>query len=270
VGQAWRPDVIAGACAIALALTTAAAAQTAQPKPVVAQPVPPKPTEPPPPPPRVEITAQFGLLATTGNTSTRSLALGGEFAYRPGKWTHTGKLAFAENEDEGEVEARSLAGQYRLARTLTPRLSAFGQYAYLRDTFAGIEHRHTWEGGLSYLAIDREPHRLRLDGSLGYEREIRRDAEDSSSAVAIGGLAYRLRISETSELNEEARVILTLADPGEWKAEQVTDLTAALTSILSLRVSYTVRYSNEPVPTFERTDTITSIALVMKFTRPGP
>lgn len=223
---------------------------------------------PPPPPPRVETTAQLGFLATTGNTSTRSLALGGEFAYRPDRWVHSGKLAFAQNEDEGELKARSLTGLYRAARTLTPRLSAYGQYAYLRDTFSGIEHRNTVEGGLSYLAIDQEPHRLRLDGALGYEKETRADAEDSSSAVAIAGARYQWRISENSEFTDEARAILTLANPDQWKAEQIAALTAAISSILSLRVSHTVRFSNEPVPTFEKTDTITSIALVLKLTKP--
>jgi putative salt-induced outer membrane protein len=229
-----------------------------------------QPAAPPEPPPRLETTAQFGLLATTGNSSTQSLALGGEFAYRPGLWIHSGKIAFAQNEDEGTLKARSLAGNYRASRTLNPRLSAYGQYGYLRDIFAGIEHRHTVEGGLSYLAVDRAPHRLRLDGALGYEREIRRDAEDEGSAVAIGGLAYRWKFSETSEFNEEARVIAPLADLDGWKLEQVASLTAALTSILALRVANTIRYSHEPVPGFESTDTITSVALVMKFSRPGP
>jgi putative salt-induced outer membrane protein len=250
---------ILAAASLAILTTASVCAQT-----------PAAPAQPPPPPPRLEATAQFGLLATTGNTSTQSLALGGEFAHRPGLWVHSGKIAFAQNEDEGTLKARSLAGNYRSARTLTSRLSAYGQYAYLRDTFSGIEHRHTVEGGLSYLAVDRDPHRLRFDGALGYEREIRRDAEDTGSAVAIGGLAYRWKISETSEFTDEARGIATLADLGAWKLDQVASLTAALTSILSLRVSNTVRFSHEPVPGFERTDTITSVALVMKFSRPGP
>jgi putative salt-induced outer membrane protein YdiY len=149
-------------------------------------------------------------------------------------------------------------------------LAAYGQYAYLRDIFAGVEHRNTVEGGLSYLAIDREPHRLRLDGALGFVNELRQDAEDSNSAAAIGGVAYRWRIAETSELSEEARITLPFADPGEWKGDQVIALTAAISTMFSLRVSNTIRYAHEPVPGFERTDTITSVALVMKVSRPAP
>ena len=227
-------------------------------------------TDPPPPPPRFELTAQFGLLATTGNTSTRSLALGGEVAYRPGVWIHSGKVAFAQNEDDDTLKARSLAGRYRAERTINPRLSAYGQYAYLRDIFAGIEHRNTLEVGLSYLLIGREPHELRVDGGLGFESELRESAEDANSAAAMSGLAYRWRISETSEFSEELRFTFPFANAGEWKFDQVASLTAAITSLLSLRVANTIRYAHEPVPGFERTDTITSVALVMKVRRNGP
>jgi putative salt-induced outer membrane protein YdiY len=237
------------------------------PRPAGAQPAA-KPAEPPPP--RLETTAQFGLLATTGNTSTQSLALGWDMTYRPERWVHGARIAFAQNEDEGELKARSLAGVYRAARVVTPRLSTYGQYAYLRDLFSGIEHRHTLEGGLSYVALERGAHQIRLDGALGYQNEIRLDADDASSAVAIGGAGYRWRLSDTSEFTDELRMVLPFAEPGEWKLDQVASLTAALTSVLSLRVSNTVRFVHDPVPGFEQTDTITSVALVLKVTRPQP
>jgi putative salt-induced outer membrane protein YdiY len=47
-------------------------------------------------------------------------------------------------------------------------------------------------------------------------------------------------------------------------------LTAAIASAFSLKVSNIVRYANEPVPGFESTDTITSVALVWTIKRPGP
>jgi putative salt-induced outer membrane protein len=224
---------------------------------------------PPPPPPRFESTTQFGLLSTSGNTDTRSITLGGDLTWRPNPWVYSGKLTFAQNEDEGVLKARSLDGRARGARTFTPRLSAFGQYGYLRDTFAGIEHRHTIEGGLSYLALERGPHRLVVDGALGYVREIRLDAEDVGSMAFIGGAAYRWKFSETSELSDEVRFTLPIPDGEEWKGDHQIALTAALTSLLSLRLSNIIRYSNDPVPTFEKTDSITSVTLVMKISRPS-
>lgn len=221
------------------------------------------------PPPRLEAAGQFTLLATSGNSSTQSLGVGGEMAWRPDPWVYTGRIIFAQNEDQETLKARSFVGLFRAARALTPRLSLYGQYDYLRDIFAGIEHRNTTEGGLSYLAVDQDRHRLRLDGALGYQRETRFDADDLSTAIALGGVGYRLKLSETSEFIDEARLILTLADMDAWKLDQVASLTTAIASIFSLKVSNTIRFAHEPVPGFKQTDTITSVAIVVAVKRPA-
>jgi putative salt-induced outer membrane protein YdiY len=205
----------------------------------------------------------------TGNSSTQTLGLAGDVTFRPNPWEYSARLAFAQTRDEGEVTARSLASLARAQRTLTPTLSFYGQYDYLRDLFAGIEQRHTGQGGISYLAFNRAPHRLRLDGGIGFEDEQRLGADDINTTVLTGGARYRWEISKTSELVEEARATLPVPDVGPWKVDQTLSLTAAISSVFSLKCSNVVRFVNEPVPGFERTDTITSIALVMKVRQPA-
>lgn len=51
----------------------------------------------------------------------------------------------------------------------------------------------------------------------------------------------------------------------DWRIGHVAALTTRVHSILSLKVSHTTRYVNFPPPGFEKTDTITSVALVAKF-----
>jgi putative salt-induced outer membrane protein YdiY len=216
----------------------------------------------------MELAAQFTFLTTTGNASTQSLGLTGDAAYRPGPWVHSAKLGFVQLEDEGNLSARSLLALFRTARTLRERLSAYGQYDYFRDRFAGIEHRNTIEGGLSYVLVPSAVHRLVVDGGVGYQSEARLAAEDVDSATASSAGHYKWQISPTADFADDARVVLTLADIGAWRLEQAAALTAAISSIFSLKVSNTIRFVNEPVPGFERTDTITSVALVMKVRRP--
>ncbi|HEX7779902.1 MAG TPA: DUF481 domain-containing protein, partial [Vicinamibacterales bacterium] len=75
-------------------------------------------------------------------------------------------------------------------------------------------------------------------------------------------------ISPTSEFTYAPRFLLTLADAGAWKFDQDVALTAALNTILSLKVSHTLRYSAEPPVGFDTTDTIMAISLVAKLRRP--
>jgi putative salt-induced outer membrane protein YdiY len=243
-----------------LALTTVFAMQPAR---ALAQAAPAAPE----PPPRLEASGQFGFLDTRGNADTQSLGAGGDLVLRTAPWTYAAKAIFAQTETEDEVSARSFAGLFRASRAINDRLSVYGQYDYLRDAFAGVEQRHILEGGASYLAVDAAPHRLRLDTGLGYLYEEQPDDHFDSLTLSLGA-AYRLAISSTSELTYEPRFLLPFADTAAWKFNQNVALAAALNSILSLKLSHTVRYSADPPEGFETTDTIMSISIVAKLRRP--
>lgn len=252
----WRPGL-----AVLLALAVVLLA-----RPVLAQ--TPAPAPPPdPPPPRLEASGQFAFLNTSGNADTQSLGAGGELISRPDPWTYRAKLVFAQTETDDELSARSFAGLFRGSRALNTRLSVYGQYDFLRDIFAGVEQRHVIEGGASYLAVDRQPHRLRFDAGLGYLYEERPDDHFDSMTLSLGA-AYRLAISSTSELTYEPRFLLPFSDSSAWRFDQNAALAVALNSILSLKLSHTVRYSAAPPEGFEKTDTIMAVSLVAKVQRP--
>jgi putative salt-induced outer membrane protein YdiY len=220
--------------------------------------------QPPPPPPR-EGKAEFALVTTGGNASSQSIGAAGEVIFRPPQWVVEGKAAFVRNEAEDVLNAKSFAARGRLARVLTPRLQVFGQHAYLRDLFAGVEHRNFTDGGLSFLLLETARHTLFADASLGYLNEQRTGAETLSTLTAGPGARYKLKLSETSDITEDLLFALDLSDEGTWRFAQAIALTAKVATPLSLKVSNIIRYVDEPVPGFETTDTITSAALVLAF-----
>jgi putative salt-induced outer membrane protein len=226
-----------------------------------------KPAEPPP---RLEASAQFTLLATTGNASTQALGAGADFVWRPTPWMVKTKLTFAQSETDDVLNARSTVASFRADRFLTTRTSLYTQYDFLRDIFAGVGQRHTVAGGLAYRLIDHAPHRLTVDGGLGYQHQAELDGESVDSAIATAGAAYRWAFSETSALTEELRYVQSLDAGEDWKLDQSIALTATITSAFSLKLSNIVRYVAEPPPGFETTDTITAVALIWTIKRPGP
>ena len=221
----------------------------------------------PEPPPRLEASAQLTFLDTRGNAPTQSLGAGGEITWRPGVWTHNAKALFAQTESEGVVDARSMTGLFRSARQLTPRVSGYVQYDYLRDTFAGVDQRHIGEVGVSFKAVETARQLLRLDAGLGYLSE-RGPGESLDSATLSTGALYRIAMSETAEFKYEPRYLLTLSDTSAWKFDQVAALAVAINSMFSLKASHTVRYSGAPPEGFENTDTIMAVSLVAKIKRP--
>jgi len=146
-----------------------------------------------------------------------------------------------------------------------PRLSAFGEYAYFRDTFAGVAHRNSLVGGVSYKIVDLPKHVFFTDAGLGYMNEQRLAGDDVSSATWSLGAGYRWKISETAEFTEDFRMTGLFTDASDWRVLQAAAITARLTQLFSLKVSNTIRYAHAPVPGFKTTDTSTSVALVAKF-----
>jgi putative salt-induced outer membrane protein len=248
-----------------LAFALAVSAVLFCPSPGLAQDAPAPAPAPAPPPPAREGSAEFAFIGTTGNASTQTLGLGGEVIVRPTRWVVRNKAAFMRNESESELTAESFQYLFRAERVLSARASAFGEYTYFRDEFAGIEHRNAVLGGVSYKLVERAAHLLSVDGGLGYLNEQRLADADVSSATYGLGAAYRWTLSPTAELIDDVRFTGIFDDADDWRVDQTLAIVARLTSLFSLKASYAVRYANAPVAGFKHTDTNTAVALVAKF-----
>lgn len=243
---------------------------------VTAQPVPagvsasvtsqaPAAPAPPPPPPRREGTAEFAFVGNTGNSSSQTIGLSGDFIYRPDTWVIRNRAAFIRNESDDELTAESFLYLFRAEKALSARLSAFGEYGYFRDEFAGVDHRNAVTGGVSYKVVDLPAHQFFVDGGLGYLNEQRLAGDDVSSATYSGGGGYKWKISPTAEFTEDARFTGTFAEAEDWRFLNVVALTTRINALFSLKISNTIRYAHMPVEGYGTTDTSTAVALVAKF-----
>ena len=224
-----------------------------------------QPAAPPPPPPKHEGSVEFAFVGTTGNASTQTLGLGGESIYRPGAWVWKNKAAFVRSKAESDLKAQALLFLTRGERNIRPRLAGFGEYGFFRDRFAGIGHRNSVAGGLTFKLIESAAHLLSVDGALGYLDENRLVGENVSSATYGTGSSYRWKLSETATVSDDLRFTGIFSNSDDWRVLQAAAVTARLTQLLSLKLSNTISFVNLPVPGFKSTDTNTSIALVAKF-----
>jgi len=223
------------------------------------------PAAPPPPPPRWERKAELSLVSTGGNTDTQTLGLGASVVFRPDKWTTEGRTSFVRSEAADVETAKSWVIDFREARALSTRTEAFGRYGYLMDRFAGIDHRNTVDGGLGYKLLVGPVHTLRVDGGLGYTSEGRVTGDSQSFALVNLGSAYKWQISKTADIADSAILTESLKSHDAWRFTNAFAVSAAMTSVLSLKLSHDVKFNNSPVPGFEKTDRVTAAAIVAKF-----
>lgn len=219
------------------------------------------------PPPRWDLDGELSLVATGGNTSTRTIGVGGTVTHRGEQNTTRGSVAFVTSEAESVTQARSITAQARHGIRLSDRFEMFGQGLYTRDRFAGIDNRGVVDIGLAYTTRLPAPHSLILEGGGGYTLERRLDTTQLHFATGTGTLRYRWRIRGGAELAEDLNFLADVEEAPNWRGASTTTLTVTLNQLLSVRASHVVDYRNTPVAGFGRTDTRTAAALVFSFER---
>jgi putative salt-induced outer membrane protein YdiY len=221
----------------------------------------------PPPPPRHETTGEFAFVGVSGNASSTTVGLGYETIVRPDTWVLRHRLSFVRNESDGLQTAQALLYTPRVEKVINSRVSAFGEYAYFRDRFAGVANRNSLSAGFVMTVVSSDRQKLAADLGVGYLSEDRLAGADISSASWSTGAVYVLKLSETSEISDDLGIVGTFDNADNWRLDHTIALTAKVTSIVSLKVSNAVRFSHFPAPGFKRTDTVTSVALVASFKR---
>ena len=154
------------------------------------------------PPPRHEGTAELSHVGTSGNSSTQTIGLGGEFICRPDQWVITNKAAFVRNKSESELTAETVYFQGG-ADDLLP---AGGLWPddYFRDEFAGMLHRHSLLGGVQHKIVELSEHLVTADGGLGYVNE-QRSPGGPVAGVLVGWRRVSLEDLETAEFTDDVQ-----------------------------------------------------------------
>lgn len=217
------------------------------------------------PPPVWSGKAEASYVSTTGNTDVQTIGAGLEVDFKKELWNGLAKGAFVQGKTDGVTTARSIAGEIRVARNLSPRFELFVQDDYFKNEFAGIDQRLSTLGGAAYSVVKTPAQELKLQAGAGYTRERRVEGPDKSFGTGQAGLLYKWKVSSTTDLSEEFSYVESFKDSSDWRIANTFSVTVAINKTLSLKASHNLAYLNEPVPGFGKTDTITSIALVAKF-----
>lgn len=215
--------------------------------------------------PEWERAAELSLLLTSGNTKVTTVGLSAAATYRPAPWTFKGKTGFITSSNSGTKTAESFDADLRGERSFSESLSGFTALNYLKNTFAGFNNRYGAEAGVAYAIFADGDHSLGSELGFGVINENRTDSVSQTFGSARAGLAYKWKLSETAELANVFSFLDNLSATSDWRLSNVTSVTAVLTDLLSLKVSFKVDHLNVPVTGKLATDTTTTVALLAKF-----
>jgi putative salt-induced outer membrane protein len=209
--------------------------------------------------------AELSFINTTGNTSTQTLGTGAELTVTPGRWVLHSEARYVRTNAGDELQAENIVSQARISRSLWDDVSGYGEARFVRNTFAGIRRQTTIELGMSKQFLRGEPRHLRAEAAVGHIDEDRLTGVDRRLTSGTAGLRYGLAISRQGHWSQQAYLTTDLTDSSDWRLRHEASIAATLTSVLSLTFTHTLTYLHEPVPGFERADTVGAAAIVAKF-----
>jgi len=260
--ERWR----AAAAAVGLAVITLMTAGGRF--PVSAQELPPPPPPSPEsqkPKPSWDLKLGLSYLATSGNTDNSSAGIDASYRRTWGVWSLDASGA-AVRATRNDVEtAENASSQLRGRRKIVDGLEATAGLRGETNRFAGVDLRTIADTSLSWSAVETPGWRLRTLWGMSWTREEPRG--DQPARTSLGGLLQlqnTIKISEGSELNGQVTAYPDMEEPDDYRLNANLALQAALNRHLALRLGYDVKYDNEPIRGFERTDSTSTASLVVQ------
>jgi len=204
----------------------------------------------------------LGYVRTTGNTDTQTIKGKLDAVKEVEKWRHTLLAEGLNNSDSGVATAERyfLSGKsdYKFRKYDYVYVTA----TYDNDRFSGFQYRTTVSAGYGRRIIHKPT--LSLDGEIGPGARYSKADTGQTNDEYLGRLAANLKwqISDNSEFTQDL-----FSDIGEDTTinRSVTALTANINSSFALRLSYTIRYTSDVAPGFEKTDTESVVNIVYKY-----
>ncbi len=206
---------------------------------------------------------EAGIILIDGNSNSKIINAGLSVNKKVETWENTLKVAANTAENNGDKSAESYLAAYNIKYDISEKSFLFGDLRYLDDKFDSFDGISTIGGGYGYRISNTELLKWFVNAGLGYRNtEFDSIGDDISGIAFIGESDFRFKFSDTAEITD---IFRTEATSDNSYLQNSLGLSVAMNSLLSLKISYDVRYNSDPAEGDTNTDTITAVSLVYKF-----
>jgi putative salt-induced outer membrane protein len=221
------------------------------------------PAAPPPPLWDAQIGASF--VGTSGNSDTASTGV--DFgAHRRGEiWQIESSATAVRTSSNDETTAERYLGTLRGQRKLTPIVGLTTGIKLERDRFAGLDARSILDAGLSWALVHHPE--WTLDGltSIAWLHESRTTDADVNDPIGVFQLLSRIPFGAAGDTTQRFTYYPDFKITSAYRSEAEITAQAAMSAHFALKIGYLLRYSNDPVPGFKKTDNTTTASVVLRW-----
>lgn len=210
-------------------------------------------------------TAQFSFLDANGNTDSTTLGASNLFTWTRNKWTLLLPAGALNTKSNGVRTAEQYYAGEKVEFKIDARNYLFERYQWERNVFAGFAHRHDLSGGVGREWFKTPTDNFLTELGAGYINEQRVASDRVTFGSGRGYAKYAHKLSATADFSQDAEYLHNLKESKDYRFNAETALTAALTTRMSLKLSYALKFRNTPPPAFGKTDTLTAVSLIVNY-----
>jgi len=217
------------------------------------------------PPPLWDVQVGLSFVGTSGNSQTSSAGADLALHRHWPVWQLEGTASAVRASDHGEQTAERYAAAIRGERVLSPIVKLSSGERLERDRFSGINVRSIADTGLSWAVAKGPGWTLNATTALAWTHEQQIGGPNRDDPVGLLQMRTGIPIGSMGTAAGRFTYYPDLATVAAYRYEAEATAQAAMNSHLSLKLGYLLRYSNQPVAGFKRTDNTTTASLVLSW-----
>ncbi len=209
--------------------------------------------------------AELSYVQTSGNSKTSTLSAKNTYNY---DWDKAALELIAGGlgtESRNTVTSEQYNASEKVSLKLSGKDYAFEKTAWNKDRFAGIKDRWDFSLGLGRNLIDAANDKLSVEAGGGYIFEDRVAVENKSFGTYRGYAKYQRTLSPTAYASQDMEYLGNLKDSSGYRMNAETALVTSISTHFSLKASYLWKYVNSPSAGYKKTDTTTSVAIIVNY-----
>ena len=221
----------------------------------------------------------FSAIASSGNAKEFTFSLESTHKYAFDKSQLDLYVGAILSESDGKRTSNLYNGYIKYNRTIRQRSYLLGLISYERNTLAGFSSRYSLSLGVGHYIVKTEKRELQIEGGLGGVIEyilpkegsqtspVNASAHSGKNEFLLSRLFVRgaMAISESATLSQEGQFLFNMREAEDVRIYANTALTVTMVKHIALQMGLKIKYDNQPVPGYVKTDIITLSTIVISF-----
>ena len=210
-------------------------------------------------------TAELSYVQTSGNSKTSTLSAKNLYNY---DWEKTALEVVAGGlgtSSRNTVTAEQYNASEKVSFKLAGKNYAFQKTAWDKNRFAGIKDRYDLALGLGRNLLDTADNKLSLEAGAGYIFEDRLLSDNQTFGTYRGYAKYIKSLSTTANASQDLEYLGNLKHSKGYRMNAETAIVTSISTHFSLKAAYLWKFTNSPAAGFKKTDTITSMAIIVNY-----